>query len=134
MPRRAETGLRGSAWRSALVSLVSVALLAGAPGGPEAGAAADEADRPSSAAKAKLRRCGSIVFTPQSGEVLSRIATRGIRCRAAKRKLWAWRNNAYRPRSGPRGYTCRGPNRPFTRKVCRRHGRRVPLIAFTSGD
>ncbi len=84
-------------------------------------------------ARAKLHRCGTILFQRGSGEAMIRIVTRGIGCTAARKKLRAWRNNRYRPRTGPRGYRCTGGG-PFSRTTCRRAGRSVPVIAFTSGD
>lgn len=86
--------------------------------------------------KGKLRSCGSLVFTPHSGDALARIKARGIGCRAARRKLTAWRRNSYRPVKGPRGYRCdwgpQGP-RPAARVHCRRIGASLPVISYTSG-
>jgi len=86
----------------------------------------------SATAAARTRRCGNLVFTPQSGDVLGSIRARGISCKRARSKLRAWRRNSYRPSSGPRGYRCRGGG-PGKRSTCRRKGRRVPVISFISG-
>lgn len=84
----------------------------------------------------RRRRCGSVTITPMSGDVLFDIVTRGVRCRPAKRRLRAWGKNGYRPRGGPRGYRCR-EIQTFAagngRLRCHRNGRRLPVIAFTTG-
>jgi hypothetical protein len=117
-------------------------LLAGLPAAPAAGAdipaAGDRVDADASARKAKrkLHRCGHLIFTPQSGDVLGDIKARGIGCRKARRKLTAWRRNRYRPTEGPRGYRCNwGPQgpRPAARVRCRRIGASLPVISYTSG-
>jgi hypothetical protein len=81
-------------------------------------------------------RCGRVTITPMSGDVLTKIKTRGIGCKAARRKLSQWGKAGYRPRPGPRGYRCRTIIKykvGNTRDRCRRKGRRLPVISFDTG-
>lgn len=84
-----------------------------------------------SAGNAPIHRCGNLIVTPQSDNVLLHIRTRGIGCRAARRKLLAWAKHGYRPQTGPRGYRCK-PLRQKLHTRCHRTGHRLPVIIFES--
>lgn len=113
---------RGSLARLSTLVLVSLALVALAP---------------TVVSAAQARRCGDLFFTPNSGDGLFDIKTRGIGCRAARERLREWRTDGYQPRTGPEGFRCRTIRRFNAgngRERCARHlSGRTQAIYFTSG-